>query len=104
MAESKGEAEGHRDGFGGDNRRSPLGNGCGASFFPWAPQKSDAIPAETDDHYAGVREEPEGRTLPLLTVVARRSALRTELQSEIEDKDRCEGAPMRKARNETIRK
>jgi len=71
--------------------------------LPWLSEKW-AITDETDDHYAGVREEPEGRTLPLLTAVARRSALRTELQSEIEDKDRCEGAPMRKARNETIRK
>jgi len=40
----------------------------------------------------------------LLTVVALRSALRMELQNGLEDKDRCEGAPMRKARNETIRK
>jgi len=34
------------------------------AFFPWVPQKSDAIAAETDDHYACVRKEPEGRTNP----------------------------------------
>jgi hypothetical protein len=31
--ESKGEADRPRDGFGGDSRRSPSGNGCGARLF-----------------------------------------------------------------------
>ena len=53
---SKGEAVGHRDGFGGDNRRSPLGNGCGDRLFlPLHLQKKRASAAETDDHHACVR-------------------------------------------------
>jgi len=31
---SKGDADRRRDGFGGNNRRSPLGNGCGAKQLP----------------------------------------------------------------------
>jgi len=43
--------------------------------LPWLSEKW-ASTAETDDHYAGVREEPKGRTLPLLTAMVRRSAER----------------------------
>jgi hypothetical protein len=45
--ESKGEAVGHREGFGGDNRRSPLGNGCGDRFFcPYTSKKSGQAPTK----------------------------------------------------------
>ena len=48
------------------------------------------IPDETDDHYACVREEPNGRTLPLPTEILRRSGFRKERRREIDDTDQGE--------------
>jgi len=71
--------------------------------LPWLSEKW-AITDETDDHYACVREEPEGRTLPLLTAVVRSSAERTDLGDKIRQRQRAGRTAMSSARNETIRK
>ena len=86
---------GRRDGFGGNNRRSPLGNGCGARLR--------AIHAETCRPLRLRKEaQPAGRTNPCSRNTTA-ECLTKGINSDLTKKSQGKWAPMRKARDRTIR-